>query len=77
MGTDAGSTPNLLADYLYLWETAVGKLAFKTAMTSVSLGRDSSRYLCQQDSGFMRWAIATGVLIRKLTLLILEGNRKP
>ena len=41
-----GSTPNLLADYLYLWETAVVKQAFETAVTFVSLGGDSFSSRC-------------------------------
>jgi hypothetical protein len=53
MQTDAGRhPPNLLADYLYLRQTAVVKQAVETARTSVSLGGHSSSYLCQQDSVF-------------------------
>jgi hypothetical protein len=39
MQTDAGGTPNLLADYLYLRQTAVVRQAIETVRTSVSLGR--------------------------------------
>jgi hypothetical protein len=44
--------PNLLADYLYLRQTAVVKQAIDTARTSVLSGGHSSSYLCQQDSVF-------------------------
>jgi len=44
--------PNLLADYLYLRQTAVVKQAIDTARTSVPSGGHSSSYLCQQDSVF-------------------------
>src|SRR5215831_18117872 len=44
--------PNLLADYLYLRQTAVVKQAIDTARTSVPSGEHSSSYLCQQDSVF-------------------------
>jgi putative transposase len=49
--------PNLLADYLYLRQTAVVKQAIDTARTSVPSGGHSSSYLCQQDSVF---ALKTG-----------------
>ena len=41
MGTDAGEPLNLLADYLYLWETVVVKQAFEIALISVSSDGDS------------------------------------
>jgi hypothetical protein len=44
--------PNLLADYLYLRQTAVVKQAIDTARTSVPSGGHSSSYLCQHDSVF-------------------------
>src|SRR5262252_6028334 len=44
--------PNLLADYLYLQQTAVVKQAIDTARTSVPSGGHSSSYLCHQDSVF-------------------------
>jgi len=40
--------PNLLADYLYLWETTVVRQAVETARTSASSGGHSSSYWCQQ-----------------------------
>ena len=43
--------PNLLADYLYLWETTAVRQAIETARTSVSSG-DSSSYWCQQVPTF-------------------------
>src|ERR1700747_2146596 len=42
------NAPNLLADYLYLWETTVVRQAIETATTSVSSGGHSSSYRCQQ-----------------------------
>src|ERR1700745_2747391 len=42
------NAPNLLADYLYLWETTVARQAIETARTSVSSGGHSSSYWCQQ-----------------------------
>jgi len=41
-----------LADYLYLWETAVVKRAFEMALASAWFGGDPSSYMCQQDSVF-------------------------
>jgi len=40
--------PNLLADYLYLWETTVVRQAIETARASASSGGHSSSYWCQQ-----------------------------
>ena len=42
------NAPNLLADYLYLWEITVVRQAIETATTSVSSGGDSSSYRDQQ-----------------------------
>ena len=41
------NAPNLLADYLYLWETTAVRQAIETARTSVSSGGHSSSW-CQQ-----------------------------
>ena len=43
-----GKPPNLLADYLYLWETTVVRQAIETARVSVSSGGHSSSYWSQQ-----------------------------
>jgi hypothetical protein len=57
-----------LADYLYLWETAMEKQAFEMAMTFVSLRGDSSSYMRQQDSVFAAQDVTSGVVSLLFTL---------
>ena len=56
------NAPNLLADYLYLWETTAVRQAIETARTSVSSGGHSSSYWCQQRQLALRlgegWSLA-------------------
>ena len=65
--------PNLLADYLYLWETTAVRQAIETARTSVSSGGHSSSYWCQQRQLAASCRSGAGTRARALD----GGNRAP
>jgi len=67
--------PNLLADYLYLWETTVVRQAIETARASASSGRHSSSYWCQQRQLAARSASARGTISRSRGLSRAAGQR--
>jgi hypothetical protein len=65
----SNDAPNLLADYLYLWETTVPQ-AIEIARASVSSGGHSSSYRYQQRTG--RWFLEAHIWPRSIIAVIRE-----